>query len=134
MNYIKSSWLFFLCVSKYLDIPIKYISYRKNQHIFIKRFWRILVWGYWDILKPKNQTRGKNHSKIIQRSFRTISSLHEWFLVLKCLDTPSLHIAYKKNKQLLGLTIFELYQVLIWWVYVELIAKNLKCQNIYFVI
>ena len=41
---------------KYSDIPTIYITYKKNQHIFMEKFGEILLEHY-DILGQKNQVR-----------------------------------------------------------------------------
>ena len=53
---------------KCLDILIIHIAYKKNQHILFEGFRQILVWGYGNILDPKNlvgcYTKGINSSLI----------------------------------------------------------------------
>ena len=53
----------------------------------------------------------KHSDKKNRKNSQVLSSIHVLFSVLKCLDIPKLYIAFKNNKNILKLNIFELYQV-----------------------
>ena len=104
-------------VVKWLDIPIIYISYKKNKYIFIEEFWQILsgvVRTFW-----AQKIRQVKSTKFT-RTFELFE--HEWFSVLKCQDIPKLYIAYNSKQQILRPKIYELSVLF-------LFSHLLTCKN-----
>ena len=71
------------------------IEFKQLMRLY-KDYTKEYSWGYQDILSPESHTR---EIYKIHKDFWSISSLHVYFSVPKCLDIPKLNIAYKKNQQ-----------------------------------